>query len=214
MLHAKPQLSSSLRFIAETPLPTSIGILSTRAYRNPKTNHEPLAIIFNLEELRKKNETIPVRIHDACFTSEVLGSLKCDCKQQLDYALQYLKKHGGVLIYLHQEGRGIGLANKIAAYALQEQGLDTVAANRALHLPDDARDYHDAVAILQDLQLSDITLLTNNPRKIERLKELGVNISKRLPIQVSSSSIAEPYLKAKAEQMGHLLSFNIRTNSE
>lgn len=205
MLHAKPQSSSTLDFIAETPLPTSIGVLSTRAYRNPKTNHEPIAIIFGLEELREKKQPIPVRVHDACFTSEVLGSLKCDCKQQLDYALQYIKKHGGVLIYLHQEGRGIGLANKIAAYALQEQGLDTVEANRALHLPDDARDYQDAVAILQDLEISEIELLTNNPRKIKKLEELEITIAKRIPIQVPSSSIAQPYLQAKAEQMGHFL---------
>ena len=97
------------------------------------------------------------------------------------------------------------MANKIAAYSLQEQGLDTVEANRALHLPDDARDYHDAVAILHDLGISKIELLTNNPRKIQKLEELGIEITKRLPIQVPSSSIAQPYLRAKAEQMGHLL---------
>jgi GTP cyclohydrolase II len=194
-----------LDFIAQTELPTNIGTLRVRAYRNPKTNLEPIAIISNIENLHANGLSIPVRVHDACFTSEVLGSLKCDCKEQLDYAKRYVQKHGGVLIYLQQEGRGIGLANKIAAYSLQEQGLDTVEANRALHLPDDSRDYQDAVAILQDLQCSKIELLTNNPRKIQKLEELGIEITKRLPIQVPSSSIAQPYLKVKAEQMGHIL---------
>lgn len=213
MLYAKSQSTSPLDFIAQTALPTREGSLITRSYRNAKTNHEPIAIIFGLDQLRKRKQAIPVRIHDACFTSEVLGSLKCDCKQQLDYALHYLKENGGVLIYLHQEGRGIGLANKIAAYALQEQGLDTVEANRALHLPDDAREYHDAVAILQDLQITEIELLTNNPRKIEHLKTLGVQITRRIAIQVSSSDIALPYLKAKAEQMGHLLNIGKTSKS-
>jgi GTP cyclohydrolase II len=199
------EIPHQLDFIAQTELPTKTVSLSVRAYRNLTTNLEPIAIISKLEELHAQGLSIPVRIHDACFTSEVLGSLKCDCKQQLDYAKNYIQKHGGVLIYLQQEGRGIGLANKIAAYSLQEQGLDTVEANRALHLPDDARDYHDAVAILHDLGISKIELLTNNPRKIQKLEELGIEITKRLPIQVPSSSISHPYLRAKAEQMGHLL---------
>ena len=194
--------TSPLHFIAETALPTRHGTLRVRAYRNEHTGHEPIAIV---------SETIctigsPVRVHDACFTSEVLGSVKCDCKEQLDFAIEYTQKNSGVVIYLHQEGRGIGLANKIAAYHLQEHGVDTVDANRRLHLPDDAREYHDAAAILQDLEIQSIQLLTNNPRKIERLSELGIIVDKRIPIEMPASPTSSVYLETKRKRMGHILS--------
>ena len=194
--------SSPLMFIAETALPTTNGTLTVRAYRNVETGHEPIAIVSNkIDALH-----CPIRIHDACFTSEVLGSLKCDCKEQLDFAIQYIQKHGGAVIYMHQEGRGIGLANKIAAYQLQEQGVDTVDANRQLHLPDDAREYHDAAYILEDLGIQSIELLTNNPRKIECLQSLGVEVEKRIAIEVPASDISTVYLETKRVRMGHLLS--------
>lgn len=195
------QSTSSLDFVAETALPTTNGTLRVRAYRNDSTGHEPIAI---LSETLPKNG-VPVRVHDACFTSEVLGSIKCDCKEQLDFAISYIQQHGGVVIYMHQEGRGIGLANKIAAYHLQENGLDTVDANRQLHLPDDAREYHDAVSILADIEIQSIHLLTNNPRKIERLTELGVTIDSRIPIEISATSESLGYLETKRVRMGHLL---------
>ena len=194
--------TQSLQFIAETALPTRHGILRVRAYRNEQTGHEPIAIVS--ETIRTIGS--PVRVHDACFTSEVLGSVKCDCKEQLDFAIEYTQKHSGVVIYLHQEGRGIGLANKIAAYHLQEHGVDTVDANRRLHLPDDAREYHDAAAILQDLEIQSIQLLTNNPRKIERLSELGIIVDKRIPIEIPASPTSSVYLETKRKRMGHILS--------
>lgn len=115
-------------------------------------------------------EEVPLRVHDACFTSEVLGSLKCDCAEQLQMALEYIKEQDcGIVVYLQQEGRGIGLANKIAAYALQEKGLDTVDANRALGLPDDCREYTSVKNMLADLGVKSIKIITNNPRKINLL---------------------------------------------
>ena len=195
--------SSPTQFIAQTNLPTTIGSLLVRSYRNTTTGHEPIAIVSG--DISKM-KTIPVRVHDACFTSEVLGSLKCDCNHQLHAAIEYIQQHGGVVIYLPQEGRGIGLANKIAAYALQEQGLDTIEANAALHLPIDSRSYEDAAAILNDLQIPEVALLTNNPRKIEKLQQLGIHISKRVSIPSVYTEHNQSYLNTKKNKMGHLLS--------
>jgi GTP cyclohydrolase II len=154
-------------FIAETKLPTESGYYRLRGYRHSVDGAEPtepVAIVFGDIEGRAD---VPVRVHDACFTSEVLGSLKCDCKQQLQLAMEYIQENDGMVIYLQQEGRGIGLANKIAAYALQDtKGLDTVDANRALGLPDDVREYTAVANILDDLDVRSIRLMTNNPRKV------------------------------------------------
>lgn len=192
----------AVTFVAETLLPTAHGPLRVRAYRDPETGTEPLAICSGPVEGRAG---VAVRVHDECLTSEVLGSLKCDCKDQLDHALAHIRAHDGVVVYLRQEGRGIGLANKIAAYALQERGLDTVDANRALGLPDDARRYHAAAAILADLGLRDIRLLTNNPRKLEQLRAEGVSIRERVPVITATNVHSHGYVRAKAERMGHLL---------
>ena len=195
---------TSIQFVAQTTLPTHFGSLIVRAYRNVRTGQEPIAI---LSEHPVSADVPTVRIHDACFTSEVLGSLKCDCTQQLHLAIEYIQTHGGVLLYLHQEGRGIGLANKLAAYALQERGLDTVEANRALHLPDDARDYTDAVDILRQLNIKRLNLMTNNPRKIASLTALGIDVVSRVPLQSTSTPNNVSYLKTKASKMGHFLNF-------
>lgn len=147
---------------------------------------------------------VPVRVHDECLTSEVLGSLKCDCREQLDHSLRYIRDNApGVVIYLRQEGRGIGLANKIAAYALQEQGHDTVDANRLLGLPDDARRYEAAAGILSDLGVRSVQLMTNNPRKITKLRELGVEVTARIPVLIAANAHNAGYLAAKVERMGH-----------
>jgi GTP cyclohydrolase II len=149
---------------------------------------------------------VVVRVHDACFTSEVLGSLKCDCREQLQLALDYIQdKPPGMVIYLQQEGRGIGLANKIAAYSLQEQGLDTVDANRALGLPDDCREYSAVGHILQELGVKSIRLMTNNPRKINELAALGINVVDRVPCIVKSQKYNKGYLSAKQKRMKHIL---------
>ena len=198
MANTKRQHQPSIEFVSETALPTAGVVLNVRAYRS-SNGTEPLAIYTELPP----HGPVPLRIHDACFTSEVLGSIKCDCKAQLDFALEYIQQHGGLIIYLHQEGRGIGLANKIAAYALQEQGLDTVEANRALHLPDDARQYDDAANILKELGIQSVALLTNNPRKATALKDLGISVMKRLPIFCKVSDRAQTYLDTKILKMGH-----------
>ena len=148
-----------------------------------------------------------MRVHDACFTSEVLGSLKCDCAEQLRLALDAIHAEPpGMVIYLQQEGRGIGLANKIAAYALQERrGLDTVDANRALGLPDDCREYTSVRNILRDLRVRSVRVMTNNPRKLAVLGALGVRVSGRVPCVVTPGPLNRGYLDAKQRRMAHLL---------
>jgi len=193
-------------FIAETKLPTGTGFYRLRGYRHSVDGgvpSEPVAICFGDIEGREK---VPVRVHDACFTSEVLGSLKCDCKQQLQLAMEYIQENDGMVIYLHQEGRGIGLANKIAAYALQDtQGLDTVDANRALGLPDDVREYTAVANILEDMGIRSIQLMTNNPRKVATLERLGVKIEGRIPCIVKANLFNQGYLEAKEGRMKHFL---------
>ncbi|KAL0024065.1 hypothetical protein WJX79_002241 [Trebouxia sp. C0005] len=179
------------KFVAETCLPTRTGKYRVRAYTHSidggRTFSEPTCIMTGKPE---GLENVVVRVHDACFTSEVLGSLKCDCAEQLKLAMEYIQEHdNGIIIYLQQEGRGIGLSNKIAAYSLQETGLDTVDANRALGLPDDCREYTSVTNILANLGVKSIQLMTNNPRKIELLRATGVQVADRIPCIVK----AQPY---------------------
>jgi GTP cyclohydrolase II len=204
---------SGVLFVSETLLPTKSGEFRVRVYRDLSDGSEPVAIFAG--DVSGMAD-VPVRVHDECFTSEVLGSLKCDCREQLKFAMDTIqRREHGVVIYLRQEGRGIGLANKIAAYALQEEGHDTVDANRLLGLPDDQRRYDAAALILDDLGVKSIQLMTNNPRKLELLEEQGVNIAARLPVLVPANPHSMGYLQAKAERMGHLLepdsSFVIKT---
>jgi len=154
-------------------------------------------------------DAIPlVRLHSECLTGDVLGSLRCDCGQQLDAALALIASApAGVLLYLPQEGRGIGLANKIRAYALQDQGLDTVDANLALGLPVDRRDYAAAAHVLRHLGLSRERVLTNNPLKTDALERNGVRIVERVPLAMPPNSVNDHYLRTKADRMGHLLAF-------
>ncbi len=144
-----------------------------------------------------------VRVHSECLTGDALGSQKCDCGEQLDYALRYIAKHGGMLIYLRQEGRNIGLLNKVNAYALQDRGYDTISANHQLGFAADERTYEMVEFILDFYGIDKIKLLTNNPNKIESLK--GVEIIERIPIKVSPNPHNEEYLRIKKEKMGHLL---------
>lgn len=191
-------------FVAETRLPTTDGVFRVRAYRSHGSlrESEPIAMVSG----DVAGQTgVPVRVHDQCFTSEVFGSLKCDCKEQLQFAKEYTRVHGGVVIYMPQEGRGIGLANKIMAYAMQEKGLDTVDANRVLGFKDDYRSYEPVKAILQDLGIQSIQLLTNNPRKIRLLSELAIVVDGRLPVIIAGGEHSQGYLTAKARRMAHLL---------
>ena len=195
-------------FVAETLLPTTSGDYRVRSYKHSLdglTYTDPIAIICGNPE---GVECVPVRVHDACWTSEVIGSLKCDCAQQLAQAMDYIRDEGcGIVIYLHQEGRGIGLANKIAAYAVQETGADTVEANRLLGLPDDSREYTAVRDILMDLGVKSVGLMTNNPRKVRELQSLGIEVDKRIACIVDDpGAIAAAYVQAKREQMGHFAS--------
>ena len=193
---------NQFEFIAQSKIPTARGDMYVRAYRNRQDGTEPVAIFFHDPT---GQEALPVRVHDACFTSEVIGSQKCDCKEQLDFAMDHVARNKGVVIYLQQEGRGIGLANKIAVYAAQETGLDTVEANRALHFPDDAREYDIAAFMLSDLKIRSIALMTNNPRKVEHLQALGVHITERTNVHIPPNKHNQGYLYAKQKKMGHLL---------
>ena len=153
-----------------------------------------------------RNFPVLVRIHSACFTGDVLGSLKCDCGAQLSEAmLQINKNSSGILIYLNQEGRGIGLANKMRAYALQDEGFDTVEANHRLGFEDDERDFQIGASILKELKISSIRLMTNNPNKIKLLEENGVNVAERLALIVEENELNAHYLGTKAKKSGHLL---------
>jgi 3,4-dihydroxy 2-butanone 4-phosphate synthase/GTP cyclohydrolase II len=157
-----------------------------------------------------EDEAILVRLHSECLTGDVFGSRRCDCGEQLEDSMRLLREQGrGVLLYLRQEGRGIGLANKISAYALQEEGFDTVQANLVLGLPEDARDYRVAAEMLLDLGIHRAALLTNNPAKIKGLRSHGVEVVERLPVQVDPNSFNLRYLRTKKEKMGHLFPASI-----
>jgi 3,4-dihydroxy 2-butanone 4-phosphate synthase / GTP cyclohydrolase II len=153
-----------------------------------------------------------VRVHSECLTGDVFGSLRCDCGEQLNDAMKLIAKQGrGVFLYMRQEGRGIGFVNKMKAYNLQDGGMDTVEANKALGFPADLRDYGIGAEILADLGIRKIRLLTNNPKKVSGIEGFGMEIVERVPIQVRSNSRNIRYLKTKKEKMGHMLSFTGET---
>jgi GTP cyclohydrolase II len=195
------------QYVAECNLPTKKASYRMRAYRHSSStsNMEPLVIISSRGYLE---DNVLVRIHDQCLTSEAFGSERCDCRQQLKKSLGMINKEptGGIVIYLQQEGRGIGLANKIAAYALQDKGLDTVEANLQLGLPPELREYSCIPDILRDLGITSIRLLTNNPYKMDQLRRLGVNITERVPVAIAPNKYNERYLHTKRDKMCHLLS--------
>jgi len=183
--------------VAAPIIPTKYGDFRAFAYRNMINGEEYVALMAGAG----KN----VRIHSECLTGDVFHSLKCDCGEQLEFSMKYISKHGGVLIYMRgQEGRGIGLANKLKAYELQELGLDTVDSNLKLGFAADHRNYAFAGQILKDLGIKAVNLLTNNPQKISELGFYGIKVSKRIPIEIEPNSFNRKYLKAKKEKMGHL----------
>jgi GTP cyclohydrolase II/3,4-dihydroxy 2-butanone 4-phosphate synthase/GTP cyclohydrolase II len=195
----------SVAFFSEATIPTATGELRVRVYR-AADGEESIALLCGTVAGR---ENIPVRVHSACLTSETFGSLRCDCRQQLDMALEYIQRHGGVVIYLHQEGRGIGLGNKIKAYALQQQGHDTVSANQALDLPVDGRSYEAAHAILADLGVRSVSLMTNNPAKTAALRRLGIVIAGTIPVVAAQNVHSFDYLETKRVRMGHAIELRI-----
>ena len=189
--------------LVQTPLPTEHGEFILHYYSNSIDNKEHISLVKG--DVSHK-EQVPVRIHSECFTGDVLGSRRCDCGEQLAMAMQLINDAGfGVLIYLRQEGRGIGLLKKLQAYNLQDQGMDTVDANIHLGYLADEREYSIAASILESLQIKSIQLLTNNPKKIDDLKKLGINVQGRIPVEVIAHHDNVDYLKTKAKKMAHML---------
>jgi len=195
--------TESVPFVAKANVPSLFGKFTVYGFLEKKTGKEHLAIVSGDLDARKR---INLRIHSECWTGDVLGSLKCDCRAQLEGALRHIGEEGGIVLYLRQEGRGIGLLNKLKAYALQEQGFDTVQANAELGFDDDLRNYSSAVEMLRFFGIRKVRLLTNNPRKIEALEEHGIHVH-RESHQMESNPHNLFYLKTKAEKSGHLLDF-------
>lgn len=193
-----------IRFEAEANVPTSHGPMRLRGYYDTKTTADHVALISG----NPTGENVLVRMHSECITGEAFGSLKCECGPQLDFALDQIANdpNGGIVIYLRgQEGRGIGLLNKLKAYALQEKGYDTVDANLALGLPSENREYGAAVAILHDLGVKSVRLMTNNPAKSDFLDKAGIKVTEYVPVIVGIAEENLNYLETKRERMGHLI---------
>ena len=191
--------------VAKSNLPTKYGTFELYGFKDLVSGEHHEALVMGDIQ---SGDAVLCRVHSECLTGDTFGSLKCDCGQQLDLALKKISEEGrGVLVYLTQEGRGIGILNKIKAYALQDKGMDTVDANLALGLPEDARDYNVGIQILRDLGVSKIKLMTNNPKKIYGLgdKNCGLEITERIPLQIQAQKFDSFYLETKMKRMGHLL---------
>ncbi len=189
--------------VASAKLPTQVGDFRIAGYRSMTSNEE--FVVLYKGEMNGETPTL-VRIHSQCLTGDVFGSVKCDCGPQLRRAMEMIEADGrGAIVYQQQEGRGIGIINKIRAYALQDEGADTVEANEELGFAIDARDYQQCAEILFDLGLCKVRVISNNPDKLAALERAGLQIVERIPIEVASEEEAELYMRTKKEKMGHLL---------
>ncbi len=196
---------------AEANVPTEFGNFRMIAFSADESDWMPhIAILAENTDFTKP---VNVRFHSECITGEVFHSKKCECGQQLDYAMQYIQNNGGIIIYLRQEGRNIGIINKLKAYALQEQGLDTVQANLQLGLPADDRDFSVAIDILKFLEIKEINLLTNNPDKIKYVEDSDIQLIKRIPLQIEATNESRDYLDVKKKYFGHLLDEQKKTDN-
>ncbi|MEZ4319919.1 MAG: GTP cyclohydrolase II [Myxococcota bacterium] len=193
---------STIRPLATASLPSEHGDFRIVAFDNPVDGREHVALVMG--EVEGASDVL-VRMHSECLTGDVLGSKRCDCRAQLHAALDRIAEHGsGVLLYLRQEGRGIGITNKIRAYALQDAGLDTVDANHALGFPDDLREYRAAAGMLDALGIQSVQLMTNNPKKLEALQQHGIDAA-RVPHEMPLTEHNGHYLRTKRQRSGHLL---------
>lgn len=197
--------SISVEKVAVANLPTQIGDFQIAGYRSLNSNEEFVVLLKG--EMKAEIPTL-VRIHSQCLTGDVFGSIKCDCGLQLEKAMELIESEGrGAIVYQQQEGRGIGIINKIRAYALQDDGADTVEANEKLGFAVDARNYRQCAEILFDLGLCKVRVMSNNPDKIKALEDAGLQVTERVPIEVEAKEPAAHYLRTKKEKLGHLLKF-------
>ncbi|GAB4401501.1 MAG: hypothetical protein OHK0052_24990 [Anaerolineales bacterium] len=195
--------STSVTRQACARVPTPFGTFQVCVYAAPNDDKEHLALVYG--EVNNQPNVL-ARVHSECFTGDVLGSLRCDCGEQLQRAMQMIAEAGaGVIVYLRQEGRGIGLSEKLRAYNLQDEGYDTVDANLALGHQADARKYDLAAEILRELGIQSVRLLTNNPAKVTQLQNLGIQVNQRVPVEVTVNPENARYLETKARRMNHLL---------
>lgn len=188
---------------AEANVPTEFGNFRMIAFSESEENWMPHIVL--IAENTDFTKPVNVRFHSECITGEVFHSKKCECGQQLDAAMKYTQENGGIIIYLRQEGRNIGIINKLRAYALQEKGLDTVEANLELGLPADDRDFEVAIDILKQIGVKEVNLLTNNPDKLKFVENSDIKLNKRIPLQIKANEINSSYLQTKKEYFGHLL---------
>ncbi len=201
LIEYRLKTDSLIEEIVRVEMPTAYGHFKLVAFREKETAQEHLALIKGIWE---NDEPVLVRVHSSCFTGDILGSLRCDCGDQLHSAMQMVEKEGkGVVLYMNQEGRGIGLFNKLKAYKLQEEGLDTVEANLHLGLPMDARDYGVGAQILRTLNVSKLKLISNNPKKRAGLLGYGLEIVETVPVRIAPNEYNQKYLETKRDKLGH-----------
>ncbi|QLB12965.1 GTP cyclohydrolase II [Bisgaardia hudsonensis] len=198
---------STIQLVTEANLPTEFGLFRIVGFEFPDTKKEHIALVMG--DVAQSEEPILARIHSECLTGDALHSLKCDCGFQLAAALKQISEVGkGVLIYHREEGRGIGIINKIRAYSLQDQGMDTIEANLALGFAADERNFNVCADIFNLLGVKKVRLLTNNPQKIETMKQAGINVVERIPLNVGENRYNTEYLDTKAKKMGHFIIHN------
>ena len=199
-----------IEFVATSQLPTAFGDFKITVFQDTQTGEEHVALSKGLET--PPTGPVLVRIHSECLTGDAFGSIKCDCGPQLNTAMQAIQENGcGAILYLRQEGRGIGLTNKIRAYALQDQGHDTLDANLMLGLPADARIYDMCGPMLAHVGVTEVDLITNNPDKVAYLSENGIKVAKRIPLVVGVNDVNAEYLATKRDRMGHLFDKDFNT---
>lgn len=198
---------AKIQLVAQANLPTQFGLFKLVGFEFPDSKKEHVALVYG--DISNSDDPVLARIHSECLTGDTLYSLKCDCGFQLETALRQISETGrGVLIYHREEGRGIGLINKIRAYALQDQGMDTIEANLALGFAADERDFSVCADIFDLLGVKSVRLMTNNPEKIETMKQAGINVVDRVPLNVGENRYNTKYLDTKAKKMGHFIIHN------